>query len=72
MDFQIKTKDKDGNVIFEGTATEQEASFIFNCGIGYLLMNGVVPMLKDSILHKYPGMEGDDEGFEIEGGETVQ
>lgn len=44
MQFNIETKDKDGNVIFSGSATQQEASFLLNVGVNYLLANGAMPL----------------------------
>ena len=46
MEFNITSKDKDGNIVFEGTANEKEASFLFTMGISYLLSMGVAPLLK--------------------------
>ena len=46
MDFEIKSKDKDGNIVFEGTASAAEASFLLTMGVSYLLAQGVAPMLK--------------------------
>lgn len=45
MEFNIKSKDKDGNVTFEGTANATQASFLMNVGVNYLLQRGVEPML---------------------------
>lgn len=45
MNFEIKSKDKDGNVTFEGTANATQASFLMNVGVNYLLQRGVEPML---------------------------
>ena len=46
MEFEIVSKNKDGDIVFEGTASEKEASFLFTVGISYLLSMGVAPMLK--------------------------
>lgn len=62
MDFVIKSKDKDGNVTFEGTANAVQASFLMNVGVNYLLQRGVEPMLvKDEGI-----------GLVVEGTETRQ
>lgn len=45
MKFEITTKDADGNVAFQGTANAQEASFLLNVGVNYLLANGAMPLL---------------------------
>lgn len=45
MHFKIETKDKDDNIVFSGTASAEEATFLFNVGISYLLAKGVQPML---------------------------
>jgi len=43
MQFEITTKDKEGNVLFSGTLTQQEASFVLSVGMNYLIMNGAAP-----------------------------
>lgn len=48
MNFVIKSKDKDGNVTFEGTANAVQASFLMNVGVAYLLQKGVEPLLTDT------------------------
>ena len=48
MEFEIVSKNKDGDIVFEGTASEKEASFLFTVGISYLLSMGVAPMLRNA------------------------
>ncbi len=45
MKFEIKTKDDKGEVVFQGTANQNEASFLLEVGINYLLAQGAMPML---------------------------
>lgn len=49
MNFEIESKDQEGNVVFKGTATKDEASFLLNVGISYLLASGVMPLLTGNI-----------------------
>lgn len=42
----ILSKDKEGTVLFEGKASEKEASFLLNIGINFLLAQGTYPLLK--------------------------
>lgn len=45
MQFKIESKDQDGNIIFSGSASQQEATFLLNIGVNYLLANGAMPLL---------------------------
>jgi hypothetical protein len=44
MQIQVKTKDADGNIVFDGTLSKMEAELILNVGINYLMANGVMPL----------------------------
>ena len=44
MQIQLKTKDADGNIVFDGTLNKMEAELILNVGINYLMANGVMPL----------------------------
>lgn len=45
MKFTIDMKNEDGSVRFNGTATKEQASFLMEVGVNYLLQRGVEPML---------------------------
>jgi len=47
MKFEITSKDEQGNVVFAGTFNQQEASFILEVGVSYLLANGALPFLAE-------------------------
>lgn len=44
MQFEIQTKDAEGNVAFTGTLSKNEATFILNVGVNYLMANGALPL----------------------------
>jgi hypothetical protein len=59
MNFEIESKGEDGSIVFKGTASQAEASFLLNVGISYLLAQGVMPLLtggmdKDSTVSETP------------------
>lgn len=43
MIIQLKTLDADGNLVFEGKLNQEEASFVLNVGINYLMAEGAMP-----------------------------
>lgn len=65
MKFEIQSKDSDGNIVFQGTANQGEASFLLNVGVNYLLGQGVAPMLTGN-------EEEDGLGLVAEAPDTVQ
>lgn len=44
MIFEIKTKDEEGNVAGEFRLNAQEATFVLNIGLNYLVANGAMPL----------------------------
>lgn len=44
--FEIQSRNEAGEVVFTGTASEREASFLLEVGVNFLLANGAMPMLK--------------------------
>ena len=63
MNFEIKAQDKDGSVLFQGTATASEASLLLEVGINYLLKQGLAPILTGG---------RDENSSEVDGTDTVQ
>lgn len=58
MKFEITSKNKDGEVIFQGTANQTEASFLLEVGMNFLLSNGAMPLLTgetDEVVADEPG-----------------
>lgn len=51
MQFEITTKKEDGSVAFTGTLSQNEATFVLNVGINYLMANGALPLFtgKDEV-----------------------
>lgn len=47
MEFNIKTEDEDGNIVFEGTLKKNEVEFCLNVGINYLLSIGATPFIRE-------------------------
>ena len=45
MLFEITGKNDKGDVVFKGTASSLEASYLMDVGVNYLLAMGVVPVL---------------------------
>lgn len=75
MEFEILSKDKNDNVLFQGKASQKEASFLLNIGINYLLAQGTYPLLKgasgsESVSGKL--VDEDEEGFGLGAGNTIQ
>lgn len=54
MQFEIKSKDKDGNVQFTGTANQKQASFLFEIGVNWLLSRGAEPLLTEELVAATP------------------
>jgi hypothetical protein len=44
MEIKVKTQDKEGNVIFEGTLNQEQHNYILAIGIQYLLANGAMSL----------------------------
>jgi hypothetical protein len=44
MIIEVVTKDKDGNIAFNGKLNSQEVSLVLNVGINYLMANGIMPL----------------------------
>jgi len=62
--FEITSKDENGNVAFSGTMNKNEATFVLNIGINYLLANGAMPL--------FTGKEDDELGVVAPSTETMQ
>ena len=45
MLFEITGKNENGDVVFKGTASRIEASYLMDVGVNYLLAKGVAPVL---------------------------
>jgi len=50
MIIEVETKDNNGNIAFHGKLNSEEASYVLNIGINYLLARGAMPM--------FTGVEG--------------
>ena len=55
MIIEVKTKDEDGNIAFDGKLNSTEVSFVLNVGINYLMANGALPL--------FTGKEDDELGI---------
>jgi hypothetical protein len=44
MFIEVTSKDKDGNILFNGKLSKAEASLVLGVGINYLLHEGVLPL----------------------------
>lgn len=64
MKFEITTKDAEGNVSFSGTMNKNEATFVLNIGINYLLANGAMPL--------FTGKDDEELGVVAPSTETMQ
>jgi len=53
--IEVKTKDEDGNIAFDGKLNSTEVSFVLNVGINYLMANGALPL--------FTGKEDDELGI---------
>jgi hypothetical protein len=62
--FEIQTKDAEGNISFSGTMNKNEATFVLNVGINYLLANGAMPL--------FTGKDDDELGITAPSTQTVQ
>lgn len=64
MNFEIQTKNEDGSIAFTGTLSKNEATFVLNVGINYLMANGALPL--------FTGKDDVELGILSKGNETVQ
>lgn len=61
MIIDVETKDEDGSIMFSGKLNKQEASFVLNIGINYLLAKGCMPQFtgkeEEVVVHGMPKTE---------------